>query len=283
MNIVKPVGKFLKKNGPLLLTIGASAGVVVSNFLTAKAVLKADELLNDIPESELKSLSTKKQIVKIYAAPVATGLATISCVVGAHVMNKSIQAGLTAALGATTNLFNYYRAKTDPETDQAIMTEYAVQQIKPEDIPVNTEETETWTDPFIDSLTDGHITCYKAKKSDILTAFCWMKDLYHQDASVTLRDFYDVLRDLDVDIPIVDGDQDITWGWSDERLDWYGCDPALETSWEVKHNEFGAPINSIYFSITDGEIREEDEKLEWFVNQKDKQDLQDAAINENLA
>lgn len=116
MNILKPVSRFLKKNGPLLLTIGSCAGVVASNVLTAKAVLKADNILDGIRDA-----NTRKDVIKAYIPPVAVSGATIAMIIGAHMMNKRIQAGLIAAYGLLDATFKAYRAQQEPDIDVITM------------------------------------------------------------------------------------------------------------------------------------------------------------------
>lgn len=116
--ILQKTGLFLKRNAPTILSVAACGGVILSNYFTGKAVLKADKILNE-PHNE----NTKKQLIQTYIPPVLTAGATIGCIIGAHLMNKKIQAAVIAAYGVLDATFQAYRAKQDPEADLQIMTE----------------------------------------------------------------------------------------------------------------------------------------------------------------
>ncbi len=270
MNILKPVGRFLKRNGPTILCITASAGVVISNYLTGKAVLEADKILSR-PHDE----NTKKEVIKTYIPPVIASTATIACIIGAHLANKKIQAGLIAAYGAVNSVFEAYRMKNDAERDKQIMTEIAVERIKADDIPQTIEEgCQLWTDPYIAELSHGTITSYEAAESDILWAAMYMKDTFYMEGDVSIRTFYNILRQRGVDIPYMEGENDIYWEIDDDWYDWYG-DFRFEFDWSVAHNEFGAEVNTIIFSLTNEEMKEQDENIHWFVENLAKQKAED--------
>lgn len=266
MNIVKPIGKFLKRNAPTILCVTASTGVIVSNYLTGKAVLKADKILNQ-PHDE----NTKKDLIKAYIPPVVTATLTIGCIVGAHLMNKKIQAGLIAAYSAMSSVFEAYRIKNGAERDRQIMTEIAVQRIRQEDIPETIEEGfQLWTDPYIEELSHREVKSYTAKETDILRAALIMKDTFYINSDVSLRIFYDALRQCGVDIPYMEGEDDISWVIDDDWYNWYG-DFRFEFDWSVAHNEFGAQMNTIIFSLTNDEMKKQDENILWFVESLAKQ------------
>ena len=59
MNIGKLIFR-LKKNVPLLLTIGTTIGIAATSYFSAKAALEVNKILNETPDEELKSFPTKK-------------------------------------------------------------------------------------------------------------------------------------------------------------------------------------------------------------------------------
>ena len=165
MNIVKPVGKFLTGNGSLLLTIGGSAGVIVTSFLTGKAVLKADKIMNEIPEDKLKTLETQKKLIPVYIPPVVSGALTITCIVACHLMNKKIQAGFLAAFGVAHTTLEAYRSKMTDDAVADVERQISEDKINAEIAKLleerPSEEYELWTD-------DYRKRPYWARKCDIL-------------------------------------------------------------------------------------------------------------------
>ena len=217
MNIVKPISKFFKKNGSLILSLTASAGVIGTAVLTGDSALKINKLLNDIPDSELKTNATKLKIMKLSAPPVLAAAGTIICIISAHCLNKSIQVSLISAYGALHATFESYREKVKDqcgeEIDASIMNEIAykktIEQL--EDIlnTPHTEEMELWVD-------DCHAKPYWAKKSDILNAVANLnKEIFeasYHKGYATMDEFYGMIPDCEIE------DQDRNLGWSFERL-----------------------------------------------------------------
>lgn len=103
----KKLGGAVRKNSPLLLTVGTVVGVGGVIFTTIKATRKYD--------SEVEPDMTKKEKAKIAAKsywPVAlTGGATVACAVGAQKINSNRIATATAAYEFTKEAFDTYREK----------------------------------------------------------------------------------------------------------------------------------------------------------------------------
>lgn len=165
MNIKSAVTRFFVKHGSLILTIGASAGVVATSVLTGKAVLKADKILNEIEEKDLKTIETQKKIIPVYIPPVLSCTVTIACIVGCHLMNKKIQAGLIAAYGILDTTFKAYKSKLTVDEEMNIQREIDNDRINAEIEKLISkrpdEEYELWCD-------DYRSHPYWARKSDIL-------------------------------------------------------------------------------------------------------------------
>ena len=159
------IRKFLMKHGSLMLTVGASVGVVATSVLSGKAVLEADKILNDISDKDLKTANTQKRILSVYIPPVLSGVATIACIIGCHLMNKKIQAGLIAAYGVIDTTFKAYKSKLSAEEQAQIQKEIdkdcVIENL--EELLNNRpgEEYELWID-------DYRKRPYWARKSDIL-------------------------------------------------------------------------------------------------------------------
>ena len=105
---------YLKHNSSTVLTIVGAIGVVITSVMTAKATVKAFELINE-EECEKKRELTKKEAV-ITAAPsyfpaILIGASTIACILGANVLNKRQQAMLSSAYAFVNASFKEYKNK----------------------------------------------------------------------------------------------------------------------------------------------------------------------------
>ena len=228
MNIVKPVCKFFAKNGPLILSLTASAGVVATAVLTGKAVLKADEILEGIPEDKLKSKKTKVEIAKVYIWPVVAGAGTIACIIGAHCLNAHINAGLIAAYGLLSTQFAKYRDEIEPDIDTYAMnlvrkdiTEVYIPEML-EKKPNFEGEVKLWRD-------DYHQHPYWAREADIWKGLHNLnKEIFEptmHPGFATVDKFYGMM-------PWIESEpQDSVLGWSvDYTTEEWDC-YLLEVNW----------------------------------------------------
>ena len=261
MKIVNKAFGVLKRQAPLLMTIGAGIGVAATAYLTGKAVLEAEQILAEVNgEKDMKSPEVRNQLIKTYAPPIISGAVTIATIFGCYAYNKKIQAGYIAAYSVMTSIFNAYRLKNVSERDADIMTSIAVDQIKAEDAAkvIKEEPEQLWTDPYIAHLTRGKIKLYSAKESDILRSAMYLKDHFYVHGFVTLGVFYDTLRKYcDVDIPKTRGEDCVIWEQDDLWWDYFGsC--AYDFNWHEKTTDEGIKVNSIYFPICSPELYKEE-------------------------
>ena len=244
MNIAKPVCNFLKRNGSLILTISASAGVVATSYLTGRAVLKAEKILNE--ESENK----KKELIKTYIPPVACATGTIACIVGCHLMNKRIQAGLIAAYGVLNSTFQAYKSKMTAEQIEEAKKEIVKSRVDEEIEKLiemrPDEEYELWVD-------DYRKHPFWARKSDILLG----KDEINKDLSDCNFSRHYGCGTLEAFYSHVQGDiepQDYLYGWDIDYLyEEWECD-RVDIEWtddiytDLKSGK-GIPCNHIWWNV----------------------------------
>lgn len=105
---------FFKRNSSIILTVCASAGVVGTAVLTAKATPKVLALIENAKEEkgeDLSPLETIKIAAPGYIPAVATGVVTIGCIFAIHGVNKHNQAALISAYGLLENSHRAYREK----------------------------------------------------------------------------------------------------------------------------------------------------------------------------
>lgn len=114
-NFMKSIGRFLNDNSPAILTGIGVAGTVGTTVLAVRATPRA---LRDIMDEESQRVEelTWQEKVRLtwvhYVPATATGLATISAIVGAQSINQRRQAALMGVYALTETAFREYREKT---------------------------------------------------------------------------------------------------------------------------------------------------------------------------
>lgn len=107
---------FMKRQSPTILICVGTVGVVATSVAASKATLKAKALL-DKAEKEKGEKLTKKEVLKAvaptYIPAVVLGTATISCVVGAHIIDKRRHAALVSAYTVLDRSYKEYKDKTE--------------------------------------------------------------------------------------------------------------------------------------------------------------------------
>lgn len=98
--LIQQTAIYLKRHSPEILTCIGSIGVVATAVLTAKATIKATELLNEAEIDKREDLTVTETIMVAgpsYIPAILTGAATIACIFGANVLNRQQQAMLASA------------------------------------------------------------------------------------------------------------------------------------------------------------------------------------------
>lgn len=124
--------KFLQNNSSTILTGIGVIGIIGTAVLTAYATPRAIRLLENT-EYEKGEPLTKLEKVKVaapaYIPAALTGVATISCVVGANVLNHRQQASLMSAYALLDRSYADYRAKVKTlygeDADKRVLEEIA--------------------------------------------------------------------------------------------------------------------------------------------------------------
>lgn len=108
---------FIKRNSSCILTITASAGVIASTVLAAKATPKALDAAKDAyfrkpeDEGELTKFETFKAMAPAYIPTVIIAIGTISCIIEANALNQRQRKALASAYGMLSASYNEYRRK----------------------------------------------------------------------------------------------------------------------------------------------------------------------------
>lgn len=162
------VGKsrlFLRKNSGTILTGIGVLGVVSTTVAALEAGPKAVRLLKEAEEEKGEKL-TKLEIVKvaapIYIPTVVLGVSTITCIVGANVVNKQKQTSLMSAYAVLDKSYKQYKGKV-----RELLGDDASREIQDEIIK------DEYKDADIDEIEDNKILFY-----DELTRQYFESDLY---------------------------------------------------------------------------------------------------------
>lgn len=114
MNFIQTSKGYLNKHSPEILTGIGITGMVTSTVLAVKATPKALYLLeeaNDIKGDKLTPVEVVKAAWKPYIPAVVTGVASISCIIGASAINAKRNTALAAAYTLSEKALKTYRDK----------------------------------------------------------------------------------------------------------------------------------------------------------------------------
>lgn len=107
---------FVKNNASTILTCAAVTGVITTSVLTAKASTKASHILKEAREEkgeDLTAFETVNVALPVYLPAILSGAATVTCIIGANVINKRKQASLISAYGVLDNSYKEYKKKVE--------------------------------------------------------------------------------------------------------------------------------------------------------------------------
>lgn len=105
---------FFKRNGATILTVVGGVGVVATAVSTAMATPKALRALEQAEEEKGEKLTKLEMVVVAgpsYIPPIAIGVGTIACVLGANILNKQRQAALIGAYTLLDSSYKEYKQK----------------------------------------------------------------------------------------------------------------------------------------------------------------------------
>ena len=197
---------FFKRNGATILTCLGGAGVVATTITAVKATPKALTLLEEAKQEKGEEL-TKWEICKVtapvYIPTVLFGVSTITCIVGANVLNKRQQAALVSAYALIENSYKEYRTKVKElygtETDKKVNEEIAKDKYEETDISVQDDK-----ELFYDAFSKRY---FESTKTDVLQAEYEINRLISTEGGAYLNEFYEWL-------PLEETIEGKEFGWS---------------------------------------------------------------------
>lgn len=200
----------LKKRAPTVLTCLSAAGVIATTIMAVKETPKALKLLDEAKEEKGEEL-TKVEIICV-AAPVyipsfVMGLATISCMFSANVLNKRKQASLTSAYALLENYHKNYRKTLidlhGEEADIEVRTEMARKSCSYHCIDLDIPDEKV---VFYDEISGESIVRYER---DIIDAEYHFNRNFTMRGYASLNEFYDFLG-----LPQTDYGDEVGWSMS---------------------------------------------------------------------
>lgn len=205
--IINDSACYLKHHSSTVLTIIGSAGVVLTAVMTAKATIKAVEIINE-KECEKKDELTKKEIFQAtattYLPVVLVGASTIACIFGANALNKQQQAALISAYSLVDRSFKEYKEKLKElygeEAHQKIINSIVVEKAEKTYVSgtylfsecslVDPEDDDSPAKIFYDKYSDRF---FEATMSQVLNSEYHLNRTFTMRGYMTLSELYDFL------------------------------------------------------------------------------------------
>lgn len=231
-------GKFVTDNTPAILTAFGVAGVFSTAYMTHKASVKSTRHLTlyylEHPDDYIY---TKKELLELvwryYIPPVALGVASAACIIGAQTVNARRQAALIGAYSVVERAYNEYKDKvveTIGDKKEAVVRE-----------EIAKDRIEASKDDIKQIVVSGvNVLCYDVLsgryfQSDIETLRRAMNDINEQcinDQYASLNEFYSK-----VGLPTLPMGE--TMGWNTANM--------LELNFSYIGSEDGRPTLAVDF------------------------------------
>lgn len=187
---------FTKKHSPEILTGLGVAGMITTTVLAVKATPKALMLIEDAEYEKgdnLTTIETVKTVWKPYIPAAITGVASITCIIGASSVNAKRNAALATAYSISQTALSEYKEKVvetiGEKKEKDIRTKIAQDKVNKKPVS-NTEVivTEKGNTLFYEPLSDRYF------KSDIETIKRIVNELNKRmiggEQYISLSEFY---------------------------------------------------------------------------------------------
>lgn len=210
------LGKFLRKHSSLILTIGASAGVIGTAIVSTRqgSILEQKRTEAEAKHEDIKA----SEVIKTVTPTIFVTAATLACIIGLYVTDQKKQAGLAAAVGVVSERFARFKKKVE-EKDKELVDSIDREIMEEEYAKVNKERKKKELLKTIDGkeilmteINEGEpVLCYDpvsekyfySSKEDL------MQERYEINRHFLLQDSLSANEYLEfLGLPEVD------WGWS---------------------------------------------------------------------
>ena len=201
--------QFWHRNGSTILTVLGGVGVVATSVMAVKATPKAMRLIEEAKEEKGDEL-TKWEVVQVagpaYIPAALVGIGTVTCIFGAHMVNKRTQAALMSAYALLDQTHKEYKKKvTDiygTEADQKVRTEIAKDHYDEEEFEDEYEEDDGKI-LFYDQFSRRY---FRSTMEDVLKAEYNTNRQLAVNTGVYLNEFYEFL-----DLAPITAGQELGW------------------------------------------------------------------------
>ena len=195
--------KLLSKHSGIILTTLASAGVIVTSYLSVKAGTKAKEkevkILEREPDISNKELT--KEVAPCYIPAAISTIATIGVIISLYITDRKKQVALVAAFSAMSAKYQDYKArvkKEDPGTYEKLEKEELCNELFGEKVfrtVINMGERKIFWDPVTEKY-------FSASMEDVLYEISQINRMLHVNGEICVNEYLDFLG-----LPEED------WGW----------------------------------------------------------------------
>lgn len=238
------LGKFIRKHSSLILTIGASAGVIGTAIVSTRqgSILEQRKMEAEAKKEDIKAST----IIKTVSPTIFVVSATLTCVIGLYVTDQKKQAGLAAAVGVVSERFARFKKKVE-DKDKELADSVEKEIMEEEYAKVNKErkkkellKTIEGKDILVTEIHEGEaILCYDpvsekyfySSKEDLA------QERYEINRHFLLQDTLSVNEYL-----AFLGLPEVEWGWS------IGWSTYAESDYGYKWIDIGIEE----FELTDG-------------------------------
>lgn len=212
----------LRRGSPLILACIGTIGVIGTAVLAVRGSKKADLVLEKI-ESNATTVQKAIAVVPAYAPAIASGIGTITCIIGSSVLSRKQQSQILGSYAVLNNYYKRYRSKlielkgeeTDQEIRAAMVRDHA------------------WFHPIdMSDVPDLKVTFYDERSGvtfqryerEVIDAEYHINRIFVMQGGVSLNTYYEFLG-----LPKVPDGDEIGWSCMDEMY-WIDFEHKLITN-----------------------------------------------------
>jgi hypothetical protein len=198
-NLASDVARKLNRHAPTILTVFSTAGVAATAYLFHRAGVKAEraviseQFTNEIYEDYPMGVENRIQLTwHYYVIPLSVGIATVTCLISANVLNTQRQATLMGAYALAERTVAKYRDKVLEMVGadgEQVIREDIVRDVAAETpaakVPLGAEGT-----LFLDIFSGQQ---FVSSEDDIVLAQQHVNELCETEGFASLNYFYDAI------------------------------------------------------------------------------------------
>lgn len=205
--------RFIKKNASTILTCAGGIGVIATAAMAAKATPKVLDILNGAEKEKGEKLTKFETVLTsapVYIPTALMGIATITCIFGANILNKRTQAALISGYALLDSSYKDYRNKVTEmygkNVDQNVKNEVVKDNYYRD---VENDCTDDEKTLFYDMFSQRY---YRVTCEVMVRAEHDINKILNEHGSASLNEYYDFLG-----IPEVDYGEYIGWSSAQTR------------------------------------------------------------------